>query len=139
MADYANPDRLVSTDWVAAHLNDANVRLIEVDVDTSAYDEGHPPGASAWNWTSQLQDQVRRDVADRATVEQLLRGAGVNADSTIILFGDNNNWFAAYALWMLEMYGVDNIKLMNGGRKSGWMKDAQQRPTRRALLSAISA
>ena len=106
MADYTNPEKLVSTDWVADHLDDPNVCLIEVDVDTSAYDESHPPGAVAWNWTSQLQDQVQRDVASRDAVEALLRGAGANDDSQIVLFGDNNNWFAAYALWMLELYGV---------------------------------
>ena len=126
MAEYANADILVSTDWVADHLDDPKVRLIEVDVDTSVYDEGHPPGAVAWNWTSQLQDQIRRDVADSATVQRLLRGAGAKADSTIILYGDNNNWFAAYALWMLEMYGVTNTKLMNGGRKK-WLDEG--RPT----------
>ena len=87
-----------------------------MDVDTSAYDEGHPPGAVAWNWTSQLQDQVQRDVASRDAVEALLRGAGANDDSQIVLFGDNNNWFAAYALWMLELYGVTNTALMDGGR-----------------------
>ena len=116
MAEYTNPEKLVSTDWVADHLGDPNVCLIEVDVDTSAYDEGHPPGAVAWNWTSQLQDQVQRDVASRDAVEALLRGAGANDDSQIVLFGDNNNWFAAYALWMLELYGVTNTALMDGGR-----------------------
>ena len=126
MAEYAQPDKLVSTDWVAEHLDDPNVCLIEVDVDTGAYDEGHPPGATAWNWTSQLQDQVQRDVASRGTIEALLRGAGANDDSRIILFGDNNNWFAAYALWMLEMYGVSNTALMNGGRVK-WL--AEERPT----------
>ena len=126
MAEYAQPDKLVSTDWVAEHLDDPNVCLIEVDVDTGAYDEGHPPGATAWNWTSQLQDQVQRDVASRETIEVLLRGAGANDDSQIILFGDNNNWFAAYALWMLEMYGISNTALMNGGRVK-WL--AEERPT----------
>ena len=116
MAEYTNPEKLVSTDWVADHLDDPSVCLIEVDVDTSAYDEGHPPGAAAWNWTSQLQDQVQRDVASRDAVEALLRGAGANGDSQIVLFGDNNNWFAAYALWMLELYGVTNTALMDGGR-----------------------
>ena len=126
MADYANPDKLVSTEWVAQNLDAPGLRLIEVDVDTEAYSEGHPPGAVAWNWTSQLQDQVRRDVAGQATVQQLLRDAGANSDSTLILFGDNNNWFAAYALWMLEMYGVANTQLMDGGRKK-WLEEG--RPT----------
>ena len=128
MAEYAQPDKLVSTEWVAAHLDDPNVCLIEVDVDTSAYDEGHPPGAVAWNWTSQLQDQVQRDVASRETVEMLLRGAGANDDSQIILFGDNNNWFAAYALWMLELYGVTNTALMDGGRVK-WLAEGRATAT----------
>ena len=125
MAKYAHPDKLVTTEWVADHLNDPQVCLIEVDVDTSSYDdEGHPSGAVAWNWTSQLQDPLRRDVADRATVERLLREAGVDGDSTIILYGDNNNWFAAHALWMLEMYGVGNTSLMDGGSKK-WLAEGR--------------
>ncbi len=116
MAEYAHPEKLVTTDWVADNLDNPNLVLIEVDVDTSAYDEGHPPGAVAWNWTSQLQDQVTRDVASREAVTELLRSAGANDDSQIVLFGDNNNWFAAYALWMIELYGVTNTALMNGGR-----------------------
>ena len=128
MADYTNPEKLVSTDWVADHLDDQSVCLIEVDVDTSAYDEGHPPGAAAWNWTSQLQDQVQRDVASRDAVEALLRGAGANDDSQIVLFGDNNNWFAAYALWMLELYGVTNTALMDGGRVK-WLAEGRATTT----------
>ena len=128
MAEYTNPEKLVSTDWVADHLADPNVCLIEVDVDTSAYDEGHPPGAAAWNWTSQLQDQVQRDVASRDAVEALLRGAGANGDSQIVLFGDNNNWFAAYALWMLELYGVTNTALMDGGRVK-WLAEGRATTT----------
>ncbi|MXX32103.1 MAG: sulfurtransferase [Chloroflexi bacterium] len=124
MADYAHPEKLVSTDWVADNLDDPNVVLIEVDVDTSAYDEGHPPGAVAWNWTSQLQDQVSRDVASREVVTDLLRSAGANDDSQIVLFGDNNNWFAAYALWMLELYGVTNTALMDGGRVK-WLAEGR--------------
>ena len=128
MADYTNPEKLVSTDWVADHLDDPSVCLIEVDVDTSAYDEGHPPGAAAWNWTSQLQDQVQRDVASRDAVEALLCGAGANDDSQIVLFGDNNNWFAAYALWMLELYGVTNTALMDGGRVK-WLAEGRATTT----------
>ena len=126
MADFAHPEKLISTDWVADNLDNPNVVLIEVDVDTSAYDEGHPAGAVAWNWTSQLQDQVSRDVASREVVTDLLRSAGANDDSQIVLFGDNNNWFAAYALWMLELYGVTNTALMDGGRIK-WL--AEGRPT----------
>ena len=126
MADFAHPEKLISTNWVADNLDNPNVVLIEVDVDTSAYDEGHPAGAIAWNWTSQLQDQVSRDVASREVVTELLRSAGANDDSQIVLFGDNNNWFAAYALWMLELYGVTNTALMDGGRIK-WL--AEGRPT----------
>ena len=128
MADYAHPEKLVSTDWVADNLDNANVVLIEVDVDTSAYDEGHPPGAVAWNWTSQLQDQVSRDVASREVITDLLHSAGANDDSQIVLFGDNNNWFAAYALWMLELYGVTNTALMDGGRVK-WLAEGRATTT----------
>ena len=119
-------DVLVTTDWVSEHLNDAKVKLIEVDVDTTAYDEGHVGGAVGFNWTSQLQDQVRRDIATKAQIEQLLSDAGVNNDDTVVLFGDNNNWFAAYAFWLLRMYGHQNLKLMDGGRKK-WLDEG--RPT----------
>ena len=128
MADYAHPEKLVSTDWVADNLDNPNVVLIEVDVDTTAYDEGHPPGAVAWNWTSQLQDQVSRDVASREVVTNLLQSAGANDDSQIVLFGDNNNWFAAYALWMLELYGVTNTALMDGGRVK-WLAEGRSTTT----------
>ena len=119
-------DVLVSTQWVADHLNDTTVKLIEVDVDTNAYAEGHPRGAVGWNWTSQLQDQVRRDIISKADLEKLLAAAGVNQDDTTVLYGDNNNWFAAYAFWILEMHGVRNLKLMDGGRKK-WLDE--NRPT----------
>jgi thiosulfate/3-mercaptopyruvate sulfurtransferase len=119
-------DVLVSTQWVADHLNDPKVKLVEVDVDTTAYDEGHAPGAVAFNWTSQLQDQVRRDILTKQGVEELLSNAGITNDDTIVLYGDNNNWFAAYAFWLLEMYGHKDLKLMDGGRKK-W--DAENRPT----------
>ncbi|HEY8173713.1 MAG TPA: sulfurtransferase [Dehalococcoidia bacterium] len=115
-------DVLVSTDWVADNLNNPKVKLIEVDVDTNAYDEGHAPGAVGFNWTSQLQDQTRRDIITQEGLEQLLSDAGVGNDDTIVLYGDNNNWFAAYAFWLLEMYGHKDIKLMDGGRKK-WTEE----------------
>jgi thiosulfate/3-mercaptopyruvate sulfurtransferase len=117
-------DVLVSTDWVAQHGSDPGIKLVEVDVDTNAYDEGHIAGAIGFNWTSQLQDQVRRDILSRADVEKLLGEAGISNDDTIILYGDNNNWFAAYAFWMLEMYGHRNLKLMDGGRKK-WLDEGK--------------
>ena len=117
-------DVLVSTDWVAQHGSDPGIKLVEVDVDTNAYDEGHIAGAIGFNWTSQLQDQVRRDILSRADVEKLLGEAGIGNDDTIVLYGDNNNWFAAYAFWMLEMYGHPKLKLMDGGRKK-WLDEGK--------------
>ncbi len=124
MADYARPDSLVSTDWVAENLNNPKVRLIEVDVDTAAYDTGHAPGAVGWNWKKDLETEVTRDIADKEGIEKLLSEAGVTPDTTVVLYGDNSNWFAAYALWVLNYYGVDNVKLMNGGRKK-WVDEAR--------------
>ena len=122
----AAEDVLVSTQWVADHLNDPNVKLLEVDVDTNAYAEGHPQGAVGLNWTSQLQDQLRRDVISKENLQKLLADAGINSGDTIVLYGDNNNWFAAYAYWVMEMYGLSNMKLMDGGRKK-WLDE--NRPT----------
>ncbi|GMA51570.1 sulfurtransferase [Alicyclobacillus contaminans] len=116
MAEW-NHDVLVSTDWVAAHKGDSNVRLVEVDVDTSAYESGHIEGAIAWNWTTQLNDQIRRDILSKQQLEQLLSQSGITPDTLIILYGDNNNWFAAYAYWQLKIYGHGPVKLINGGRK----------------------
>jgi len=122
----AAADVLVSTQWVAEHGNDPGIKLVEVDVDTNAYDEGHIAGAVGFNWTSQLQDQVQRDIISKADLEKLLSDAGISNSDTIILYGDNNNWFAAYAYWVLEMYGHSNLKLMDGGRKK-WLDE--NRPT----------
>jgi len=114
---YAKPDALVETDWVAQHGKDAGVKLVEVDVDTSAYRQGHTPGAIGWNWSTQLEDQLRRDIPDQGAWEKLLSDSGITNDDTIIFFGDNNNWFAAFAYWVAKMYGHEKVKLMNGGRK----------------------
>ena len=116
MAEYAHPEALVSTEWVAEHGGDANVRLVEVDVDTSAYEQGHIAGAVGWNWQSQLQQPVRRDLASKEEIEQLLGGSGIANDTTVILYGDNNNWFAAWAYWQLKYYGHGDVRIMNGGR-----------------------
>ena len=122
MSDYAHPEVLVSTQWVADHSSDPKIRLVEVDVDTTAYDQGHIAGAVGWNWQTQLQDNVRRDLIDKATLERLLGQSGISNDTTIILYGDNNNWFAAYALWQLKYYGHQDVRLMNGGRKK-WLEE----------------
>jgi len=122
MADYKHPEVLVTTEWVAQNLSAPNTRLVEVDVDTSAYDQGHIPGAVGWNWQTQLQDNVRRDLIDRAALEALLGKSGVGNDTTILLYGDNNNWFAAYAFWQLKYYGHKDVRLINGGRKK-WLEE----------------
>ena len=117
MTDYANQAALVSPEWAQAHLNDPNVRFVEVDVDTAAYEQSHLPGAVGWNWTSQLSDGVRRDIASRDDLQNLLRAAGVGQDTHIVLYGDNNNWFAAWAYWQLRLHGLTKVSILNGGRK----------------------
>jgi thiosulfate/3-mercaptopyruvate sulfurtransferase len=117
MSDYKHPEALVSTQWVSEHTDDPNVRLVEVDVDTSAYEKGHIKNAVGWNWQSQLQDNVRRDLLGRQQFEELMSKSGISPETTVVLYGDNNNWFAAYALWQLKYYGHKDVRLMNGGRK----------------------
>ena len=126
MADYAHPQYLVPTQWAADNLNNPKVRLVEVDVDTAAYDTGHIPGAVGWNWKRDLETQLVRNIASKEEVAELLSGSGIGNDTTIVLYGDNNNWFAAYALWVLQYYGHQDCKLMNGGRKK-WIDEG--RPT----------
>ncbi len=116
MADYVK-DVLVSTEWVEEHSGDANVAVVEVDEDTEAYGRGHIPGAIAWNWRSDLQDPIRRDFISKEGLAELLGRSGISNDAQIVLYGGNNNWFAAYAYWYLQYYGHTNAKLMNGGRK----------------------
>jgi thiosulfate/3-mercaptopyruvate sulfurtransferase len=122
MTDYKHPEVLVTTQWAADHLNDPKVRLVEVDVDTTAYDQGHIPGAVGWNWQSQLQDNIRRDLIDKSALEKLLGASGISNDTTILLYGDNNNWFAAYAFWQVKYYGHKDVRLINGGRKK-WVEE----------------
>src|SRR5580704_1943999 len=114
MADYKHPEVLVSTQWAADHANDTKIRLVAVDLATSAYDQGHIAGAVGWNWQSQLQDNRRRDLIDKAALENLLADSGISNDTTILLYGDNNNWFAAYAFWQLKYYGHKDVRLING-------------------------
>jgi len=124
MTDYAHPEVLVSTDWVARHGRDPGVRVVEVDVDTSAYDEGHIPGAIAWSWKTELCDTVRRDILSKEQFEELMRRSGVANDTTLVLYGDNNNWFAAWAFWQAKIYGHRDVRLMNGGRKK-WLAEGR--------------
>ncbi len=114
---YAQPQVLVTTDWVDQHKTDKNVLLVEVDVDTTAYDQGHIAGAAGWNWQSQLCDNVRRDILMKADFEKLMSQSGIANDTTVVLYGDNNNWFACYALWQMKLYSHADARIMNGGRK----------------------
>jgi len=122
MPEYAYPEVLVTTQWVAEHARDPQVCVAEVDVDTSAYDQGHVPGATAWNWQTQLQDAVRRDLIDKRGFEELMGRSGVSNDTTVVVYGDNNNWFAAWAFWQLRYYGHREARIMNGGRKK-WLEE----------------
>ena len=128
MANYAHPETLVSTDWAAQHASDPNVRIVEVDVDTKAYDEGHVPGALGWAWNSQLCDTVRRDILSKPQFEELMASSGISNDTTVAIYGDNNNWFAAWALWQLKIYGHKDVRLMNGGRKK-WLSEGRELST----------
>jgi thiosulfate/3-mercaptopyruvate sulfurtransferase len=126
MGGYANPDALVETDWLEEHLNDDGVRVIEVDEDTTAYEKGHIPGAVGWNWSTDLHAEVGRDYVDQAGLSDLLSKAGVGDGTTVVLYGGNNNWFAAYAYWIAKLRGFDNIKLLNGGRKKWELESREQ-------------
>ena len=125
-AQYAHPDSLVDTQWVADHLGEEGIVLAEVDVDTEAYDSGHIEGSLGWNWQTDLQNTLTRDLLTGDELADLLGSSGISNDTTIVLYGDNNNWFAAWAFWFLRMYGHENVKLMNGGRAK-WV--AEGRPT----------
>jgi len=116
---------LVDADWVEAHLSDPNIVLVEVDEDVSAYDKGHIKGAIKLDWKSDLQDPVRRDFVDKAGFEKLLSERGISNDDQIILYGGNNNWFAAYAYWYFKLYGHQDVKLLDGGRKK-WELDSRE-------------
>ncbi len=132
--NYAHPEVLVETDWVAAHSKDPGLRLVEIDVDTNAYDLGHILGAVGWNWQTQLQDQVRRTLASKTQFEALCSEGGITPETTVILYGDNNNWFAAWALWQFKYYGHKDVRLMNGGRKK-WVLENRPLVTEKSVIS----
>ncbi len=117
-------EALVDADWVESHLDDQNVVLVEVDEDTSAFDLNHIRGAVRLDWKTDLQDQVRRDAIDKAGFEKLLSRKGISNDDTVVLYGGNNNWFAAYAYWYFKLYGHQDVRLLDGGRKK-WELDAR--------------
>lgn len=115
--EYAHPESLTTTEWLADHLDDPSLRIIEVDEDTEAYEKSHIPGAIAWNWSADLHHATQRDYLDRDGFSDLLSRSGVTDDTTVVLYGGNNNWFAAYAYWLLRLRGFDGVKLLDGGRK----------------------
>jgi thiosulfate/3-mercaptopyruvate sulfurtransferase len=134
MSEYKHAEVLVSTEWVAQNLSAPNVRLVEVDVDTTAYDQRHIPGAVGWNWQTQLQDNIRRDLIEKSALEKLLGESGISNDTTILLYGDNNNWFAAYAFWQLKYNGHKDVRLINGGRKK-WLEEKRPLTTEPANVT----
>ena len=133
----AHPESIVSTQWVADNLGGENIVLVEVDVDTEAYDQGHVPGAVGWNWTSQLNDELTRDILSREQLEALLGASGISRDTTVVLYGDNNNWFATYAFWQLKMYGHPDLKIMDGGRQK-WIDEGRALTIAAPAVSAAS-
>ena len=133
MAEYAHPEVLVSTEWVDEHKSDSDLRIVEVDVDTTAYEQGHVPGAIAWNWTTELCDTVRRDILSKDQFETLMADSGISNDTPVVLYGDNNNWFAAWALWQMKIYGHKDVRIMNGGRKK-WLEEGRDLSTESASV-----
>ncbi|HMP41986.1 MAG TPA: sulfurtransferase [Roseiflexaceae bacterium] len=125
MAAYAHPEVLVDTDWVAAHLADPNVRLIESNEDILLYDQGHIPGAVKIDWVADLNDPVVRDYLDRERFEQLLAAKGISNDTTVVFYGDKNNWWATYALWVFKLFGHRDARILNGGRAK-WIAEGRE-------------
>src|SRR5215510_836163 len=122
---YANPDVLVSTDWVAAHLNDPNIRIVESNEDPLLYPSGHIPGAVEVDWTTDLNDPLRRDYITKAGFEALASRIGIAPQTTVVFYGDKSNWWATYAFWVFQLFGHTNAKIMNGGRKR-WEEDKRE-------------
>ena len=125
MSEYVRAEALVDAGWVVQHLDDPNVRLVEVDEDTTAYERGHIRNAVGWNWFFDLHDALRRDYVDQEALSRLLQQAGVDPESTVVLYGGNNNWFAAYAYWLCRYLGFDAVTLLDGGRKK-WELDGRE-------------
>jgi thiosulfate/3-mercaptopyruvate sulfurtransferase len=128
VSEYKHPEVLVSTEWVANRAGDNAVRVVEVDVDTKAYSEGHVPGAIAWAWNTQLCDTLRRDILSKEQFEELMSASGITPETNLIIYGDSNNWFAAWAVWQAKIYGHRQVRLMNGGRKK-WLSEGRELST----------
>ena len=137
MITYAHPEVLVSTDWVDQHKDDPGVRLVEVNVDHDLYRQGHIPGAIGWSWKTQLADQVRRDILSKEEFERLMRASGITPDTTVVLYGDSNNWFAAWAFWQMKVYGHADVRMMDGGRKK-WGREGRPMTTDEPRVEATS-
>jgi thiosulfate/3-mercaptopyruvate sulfurtransferase len=131
MSSYSHPEVLVDIAWAKAHLGQPKIKFVEVDVDTASYESGHVPGAVAFNWRTQLQNQVSRDIIGREAFEKLVGAAGIGNDDTVVLYGDNNNWFAAYGFWIFKLYGHQHIHLLNGGRVK-WLNEPDAPLTKEA-------
>ena len=127
---YARAEAVVSTEWVTEHLNDANVRFVESDEDILLYEQGHIPGAVKLDWHTDLQDPVRRDYLGRQAFEQLCADRGISNDTTVVLYGDKNNWWATYAFWVFKLFGHEDVRIMDGGRQK-WI--AEERPLSREV------
>jgi thiosulfate/3-mercaptopyruvate sulfurtransferase len=121
----AYPDVIVNNDWVEEHLHDPGIRLVEVDIDTVSYEGAHIPGARGWNWKTQLQDKIRKDILTSEQIERLLGESGISNNDTIVLYGDNSNWYAAYAFWLLKYYGHEDVRLLDGGKKA-WVEEGYE-------------
>jgi thiosulfate/3-mercaptopyruvate sulfurtransferase len=128
--NYANPSALVETEWLADRLADGAISIVEVDEDTAAYDASHIPGAVSINWTTELHDVPRREFISSRQLSDLLGSKGISTDQTVVLYGGNNNWFAAYAFWLCRLRGVANVRLLNGGRKK-WELEGRPMTTAR--------
>jgi len=124
MAQYARPEVLVETEWLHEHLGDPSLRIVESNEDPELYGQGHIPGAIHIRWKTDLQDPVRRDWISREQLERLLGARGIGNEHTVILYGDKNNWFATYTFWLLRYYGVENVKILNGGRQK-WIAEGR--------------
>jgi thiosulfate/3-mercaptopyruvate sulfurtransferase len=137
MAEYVHPEVLVSTEWVAQHRNDPNVRIVESDEDILLYDVGHIPGAVKVDWQNELQHQVIRDYVDREAFGKLVGSKGISNDHTVVFYGDRNNWWACYALWVFKMYGHRDCRVMNGGRQR-WIDEGRELTTEKPNYPAVT-
>jgi thiosulfate/3-mercaptopyruvate sulfurtransferase len=134
MGGYAHPETLVETGWVADHQHDPALRIVEVDVDITTYRQGHIPGALDWDWSRQLCDRLRRDILSKAAFEELMARSGIANDTAVVLYGDNSNWFAAWAFWQMKLYGHRDVRLMNGGRRK-WLEEDREVTTERPQVA----